>query len=153
VAGATALVTVVALASTVAVPRLLSDTLERRLAVTGAAGPHRWLAAPLTAVAPLQGLEVQVPAGWVANATWKGIELRPASPELRRHLAGPVQLVTSVLEEFYSPAPNAWKEGTYVDGGDLSRAFTRRPEGRQSRGSFPGTGTGSGPTSGTAAGA
>ena len=54
------------------------------------------------------------------------------------YLIGPVQLVTSVLEEFYNPAPNTWKDGTYEDGGDLSRAFTRRPEGRQSRGSFPG---------------
>ncbi len=79
-----------------------------------------------------------MPAGWEANATWKGIELRPASPELRPHLVGPVQLVTSVLEEFYNPAPNTWKDGSYEDGGNLSRAFTRRPEGRQSRGSFPG---------------
>lgn len=90
------------------------------------------------ATAPLQGFEVEVPAGWEANATWKGIELRPASPELRPHLVGPVQLVTSVLEEFYNPAPNTWKDGTYEDRTELPRTVTRRPEGRQSRGSFPG---------------
>jgi hypothetical protein len=137
-AGATALVLVAALASAVAVPRLLSDTGQRRLYVTGAVGPERWMAAPLLAVAPLQGFEAQVPAGWEANATWKGIELRPTSPDLRRHLAGPVQLVTSVLDEFYNPAPNAWKDGTYEDRTELPRTVTRRPEGRQSRGSFPG---------------
>jgi hypothetical protein len=137
-AGATALVLVAALASAVAVPRLLSDTGQRRLYVTGAAGPERWMAAPLVAVAPLQGFEVQVPAGWEANATWKGIELRPTSPDLRRHLGGPVQLVTSFLEEFYNPAPNVWKDGTYEEGGDLPRAVTRPPEGRRYRGSFPG---------------
>jgi hypothetical protein len=137
-AGATALILVAALASAVAVPRLFSDTGQRRLYVTGAAGPERWMTAPLTAVAPLQGFEVQVPVGWEANATWKGIELRPTSPGLRRHLAAPVQLVTSVLEEFYNPAPNAWKDGTYEDRTELPRTVTRRPEGRQSRGSFPG---------------
>jgi hypothetical protein len=136
-AGATALVLVAALVSAVAVPRLLPATPERRLHVTGAAGPERWVRGPLIVTAPLQGFEVEVPADWEANATWKGIELRPASPELRPHLIGRVQLVTSVLEEF-NPAPKTWKDGTYEDSGDLPRAFTRRPEGRQSRGSFPG---------------
>ena len=79
-----------------------------------------------------------MPVGWEANATWKGIELRPTSPGLRRHLAGPVQLVTSVLEEFYNPAPNTWKDGTYEDRGELPRRVMHRPEGRQSDGSFPG---------------
>ena len=140
-AGATALVLVAALVSAVAAPRLLSDSGQLRLYVTGAAGPERWMTAPLVAVAPLQGFEVKVPAGWEASATWKGIELRPVSPDLRRHLGGPVQLVTGVLEEFYNPAPNAGKDGTYEDlhGGEaLPRALTRRPEGYQSRGSFPG---------------
>ena len=137
-AGATALVLVAALASAVAVPRLLSSSGQRRLYVTGAAGPERWMAAPLVAVAPLQGFEVKVPAGWEANATWKGIELRPTDPELRRHLAAPVQLVTGVLEEFYNPAPNAGKDGTYEDRTELPRTVMRRPEGRQSDGSFPG---------------
>jgi len=139
-AGATALVLVAALVSAVAAPRLLSDSGQLRLYVTGAAGPERWMTAPLVAVAPLQGFEVKVPAGWEASATWKGIELRPVSPDLRRHLGGPVQLVTGVLEESYNPAPNAGKDGTYEDhGGEaLPRALTRRPEGYQSRGSFPG---------------
>ena len=140
-AGATALVLVAALVSAVAVPRLLSDSAQPRLYVTGAAGPERWMTAPLVAVAPLQGFEVKVPAGWEAAATWKGIELRPVSPDLRRHLRGPVQLVTGVLEEFYNPAPNAGKDGTYENpgGGEvLPRALTRGPEGDQSRGSFPG---------------
>jgi hypothetical protein len=137
-AGATALVLVAALVSAVAVPRLLSDSGQPRLYVTGAAGPQRWMTAPLLAVAPLQGFEVEVPAGWEASATWKGIELRPASPELRRHLAGPVQLVTGVLEQFFSPAPNAWKDGTYLDRGDLPAPVVRRPQGLQSRGSFAG---------------
>jgi hypothetical protein len=140
VAGATAVVLVAALVSAVAVPRLLSRAPERRLVATGAAGPERWLAGPLTAVAPLQGFEVEVPEGWEANATWKGIELRPAAPDRRRHLDGPVQLVTSTLEEFYSPAPNAWKDGSYEDRSQtqVPRQVTRQPEGRQSRGSFPG---------------
>jgi len=139
-AGATALVLVAALVSAVAAPRLLSDSGQPRLYVTGAAGPERWMTAPLVAVAPLQGFEAQVPVGWEASATWKGIELRPTSPGLRRHLAAPVQLVTGFLEEFYNPAPNAGKDGTYEDhGGEaLPRALTRRPEGYQSRGSFPG---------------
>jgi hypothetical protein len=151
-AGAAALVLVAALVSAVAVPRLLSRTPERRLVVTGAGGPERWMTAPLVAVAPLQGFEVEVPVGWEANATWKGIELRPADVELRRHLDGPVQLVTSILEEFYSPAPNAWKDGSYEDRTEMPRQVTRRPEGRQSRGSFPGTAAGSGPTSRKAVG-
>jgi hypothetical protein len=140
-AGATALVLVAALVSAVVLPRLLADTAQRRLVVTGAAGPERWLDGPLVAVAPLQGFEVKVPAGWEASATWKGIELRPASPGLRRHLAAPVQLVTGLLEQFYNPAPNAGKDGTYDDLDDrevLPGALTRRPEGHQSRGSFPG---------------
>ena len=138
-AGATALVLVAALVSAVAVPRLLSDSGQPRLYVTGAAGPEHWMTAPLVAVAPLQGFEAQVPVGWEASATWKGIELRPTSRGLRRHLAAPVQLVTGVLEEFYNPAPNAWKDGTYEDRTIvLPRTVTRRPEGRQSRGSFPG---------------
>ena len=140
-AGATALVLVAALVSAVAVPRLLSDSAQPRLYVTGAAGPERWLRAPLVAVAPLQGFEVKVPAGWEASATWKGIELRPASPDLRRHLAGPVQLVTGFLDESFNPAPNAGKDGTYQDLGGrevLPGALTRRPEGYLSYGSFPG---------------
>jgi hypothetical protein len=137
-AGATALVLVVVVASAVVVPRLLPTTGERRLQVTGAAGPVRWLPGPLVATAPLQGFEVEVPDGWEANATWKGIELRPAPPELRRHLNGPVELVTGVLEELYSPAPNVWKDGSYEDRTKLPRTVIRRPEGRQTRGSFPG---------------
>jgi hypothetical protein len=137
VAGATALVLVVVLASAVAVPRLLTDP-GRRLVVTGAAGPERWLAGPLTVVAPLQGFEVKVPDGWEANATWKGIELRPASPKLRRHLDGPVQLVNGVLEQFFHPAPAAGRDGAYLGRVDLPTPVVPRPEGRQSRGSFPG---------------
>ena len=138
VAGVTALVLVAAVASAVILPRLLPASPERRLQVTGAAGPERWQPGPLVATAPLQGFEAEVPAGWEANATWKGIELRPASADLRPHLNGPVQLVTSVLEEFYSPAPNVWKDGIYEDRTRLPRTVTRRPEGRQSHGSFPG---------------
>jgi hypothetical protein len=137
-AGATALALVVAVASAVVVPRLRPDTPERRLQVTGAAGPQRWLAGPLVVDAPLQGFQVQVPAGWEASATWKGIELRPISPVLRQHLNGPVQLVTSILEQFYNPAPNAWQDGTYEDDPDLSGPLMRRLEGGQSRGTFPG---------------
>ncbi|HWD42436.1 MAG TPA: hypothetical protein VHM23_01725 [Actinomycetota bacterium] len=142
-AGATALVLVAALASAVAVPRLSSDSSQRRLVVTGAAGPERWLDGPLVAVVPLQGFEVKVPDGWEANATWKGIELRPDSLELRRHLAGPVQLVTGVLDAFFNPAPNAGKGDAYEhnapgDQASLPSAVMRRPQGRQSRGSFPG---------------
>ena len=79
-AGATALVLVAALVSAVAVPRLLSDSAQPRLYVTGAAGPERWMTAPLVAVAPLQGFEVKVPAGWEAAAT--------AAPSPRRSSSG-----------------------------------------------------------------
>jgi hypothetical protein len=133
-----ALVVVAALASAVAVPRLLPTTPERRLEITGAGGPERWLDGPLVANAPLQGFQVRVPAGWEAAATWKGIELRPASAELRRHLNGPVQLVTGVLGPSLNPGPNAGMDGSYEDGGDLPATVVRPPEGNSSRGSFPG---------------
>jgi hypothetical protein len=45
--------------------------------------PQALAAWPADRHRPLQGFEVGVPAGWEASATWKGIELRPASPELR----------------------------------------------------------------------
>ena len=141
VATATALALVVVLASAVTLSRLGPDAgRPPRLVVTGQPGPARWQAGPLVAVAPLQGFEVDVPAGWEATATWKGLELRPASTELRRLLARPVQLGASVLEQYFHPAPNTWKDGSYVGdlGRDLPRQVVRRPEGVQSRGSFPG---------------
>jgi hypothetical protein len=141
VVAATALTLVAVLAGAVALPRLGQDPDRRpRLYATGAVGPERWQSGPLVAVAPLQGFEVDVPAGWEVDPTWKGFELRPASPELRRRLAGPVQLSTTFLEQFYNPAPNVWKDGTYDEGEDrdLPKAARPAPEGRQSRGDFPG---------------
>jgi hypothetical protein len=136
---ALALVAVLA-AAVVAVPRLGRHPDRRpRLYVTGVAEPERWQPGPLVAVAPLEGFQVDVPAGWEASPTWKGIELRPVDPELRRRLAGPVQFGTAHLLEFYNPAPNVWKDGTYKEEGfDLPRPARPGPHDRQSRGDFPG---------------
>ena len=107
-AGGTALVLVLLLGSAVAVPRLLerlrSDDPGRRLFAFGQAGPAQWRPGPLVAVAPVQGFEVDVPAGWEATPTWKGFALRPADPGRQRLLAEPVQVDTSYLEAFYNPA-------------------------------------------------
>jgi hypothetical protein len=140
-AGTTAALCLVAVvAAAVALPRLdLGGDTRPRLYVSGVAGPERWRPGPLVAVAPLEGFEVDVPAGWEASPTWKGIALRPVSPDLRRRLARPVQLSTGFLEELYNPAPNLWKDGTYWDDGiSVFGPGRPRPTGRQSRGDFPG---------------
>ena len=74
-----------------------------------------------------------MPAGWEASPTWKGLALRPASPDLRRQLAQPVQMDTSYLEAFYNPAGL----DLYQDGSELPKGAMAKPRGRQSRGSFP----------------
>jgi hypothetical protein len=138
-AGGTALVLVLLLASVSAVPRLVdrlrSDDPGRRLFTFGQAGPAAWQPGPLVAVAPNQGFEVDVPAGWEATPTWKGFALRPADPAHRGLLAEPVQLDTAYLERFYNP-----------DAKDLYRDNTEPPargpfairQDPQSRGRFPG---------------
>jgi hypothetical protein len=143
-AGTTALCLVAVVAAAVALPRLdLGGDTRPRLYVSGVAGPERWRPGPLVAVAPLEGFEVDVPAGWEASPTWKGIDLRPVDPELRRRLAGPVQFGTAHLQRFYNPAPNVGKDGTYNEEGfeqepDLPRPARPGPHDRQSRGDFPG---------------
>jgi hypothetical protein len=139
-AGTIALCLAAVAAVAVGLPRLdLGGDTRPRLYVSGVAGPERWRPGPLVAVAPLQGFEVDVPAGWEANPTWKGIELRPVDPQLRRRLAGPVQFGTAHLQQFYNPAPNLWKDGTYKEEGfDLPRPARPGPHDRQSRGDFPG---------------
>jgi hypothetical protein len=57
-----------------------------------------WRPGPLVAAAPLQGFEIDVPAGWEANRTRQGFELRPTSKDLRRQLPTPVQVDTFALD-------------------------------------------------------
>jgi hypothetical protein len=137
-AGGTALVLVLLLGSVMAGPRLLdrlrSDHPVRRLVAFGQAGPATWQPGPLVAVAPVQGFEVDVPAGWEATPTWKGFALRPADPARQRLLAEPVQVDTAYLEAFYNPAG----KDLYHDGSELPAGtpFKIRPD-PQSRGQFP----------------
>jgi hypothetical protein len=135
VAATTALALVVPLAAVVAVPRLVGDEQRPRLYVTGQPGPERWQPGPLVAVAPAQGFEVDVPAGWEATATWKGLALRPVSEDLRRLLNVPVALDTTYLEAFYQPDSG----DRYRDESWLPRAAEARPrQDPQARGRFPG---------------
>jgi hypothetical protein len=137
-AGGTALVLVLLLGSVAAVPRLLdrlrSDDPGRRLFAFGQAGPATWRPGPLVAVAPVQGFEVDVPAGWEATPTWKGFALRPADPARRGLLPGDVQVDTAYLEAFYNPAGNDLYH-------DTSQPPARAPfqirQDPQSRGRFP----------------
>jgi hypothetical protein len=134
VAATTALALVVALAAVVAVPRLVRDAPRPRLYVTGQPGPERWQPGPLVAVAPAQGFEVDVPAGWEASPTWKGLALRPADPDLRRLMKLPVALDTAFLHDFHLP-PTKARRG---DGSVLPPAAEVRPRhDPQTRGRFP----------------
>jgi hypothetical protein len=65
--------------------------------VLGPAEPAHWRPGPLVAAAPLQGFEIDVPAGWEANRTRQGFELRPTAEDLRRQLPTPVQVDTFAL--------------------------------------------------------
>jgi hypothetical protein len=136
-AGATALtlVVVVAVAAAVAVPRFGHHPDRRpRLYVSGVAAPQPWQRGPLVAVAPDEGFEVDVPAGWEATPTWKGIALRPVSPELRRLLGVPVALDTTYLEAFFQPSTR----DLYRDSSQLPRPAAPRPrDDPQTRGRFP----------------
>jgi hypothetical protein len=98
------------------------------------AGPERWQQGPLVAVAPLQGFEADVPAGWEASPTWKGIALRPVSPELRRLLNVPVALDTTYLEAYFQPS----SKDLYQDDSVLPRTAMPQPRSDpQTRGRFP----------------
>jgi hypothetical protein len=98
-AAATALALVAVLASAVTLSHLVPDPARpSRLVATGQPGPGRWQAGPLVAVVAFQGFEADVPAGWEARGTWKGIELRPVAVERRRLLARPVQMDTGFLD-------------------------------------------------------
>jgi hypothetical protein len=138
-AGGTALVLVLALVSVAAVPRLVdrlrSDDPGRRLFAFGQAGPASWRPGPLVAVAPNQGFEVDVPAGWEATPTWKGFALRPADPARRGGLAEPVQVDTAYLERFYNPdAKDLYRDNTNPP---ARGPFKIRPD-PQFSGRFPG---------------
>jgi hypothetical protein len=138
-AGGTALVLVLLLASVAAVPRLAerlrSDDPGRRLFAFGQAGPASWRPGPLVAVAPNQGFEVDVPAGWEATPTWKGFALRPADPTRRGVLAEPVQVDTAYLERFYNPdAKDLYRGDTFPP---VRGPFAIRQD-PQSHGRFPG---------------
>ena len=100
----------------------------------GQDGPARWRPGPLEAVAPVQGFEVDVPAGWEATPTWKGFALRPADPARRGLLAAPVQLDTTYLEAFYNPAGTQLYRDRSMP--PARAPFKIRPD-PQSRGRFP----------------
>ena len=136
VAAATAALALVAVvAAAVAVPRLGRDPDRRpRLYVSGVAAPERWQRGPLVAVAPQEGFEVDVPAGWEASPTWKGIALRPVSPQLRRLLNVPVALDTTYLEAYFQPS----SKNLNRDNSALPRTAMPRPRSDpQTRGRFP----------------
>jgi hypothetical protein len=142
-AGSTGLVLVMLLGLAVALPSWRGPARPPVPGTTGAvlvsAGEpvdRRWFPGPLVAVAPNQGFEADVPAGWEVRPIWKGFELRPASPELRRRLAGPVELTTTYLEAFYQPGGRE----RYQDGSQLpAAAMPRTPAGPElARGQFPG---------------
>lgn len=134
-ATATALCLAAVVAVAVAVPRLGQDTDRRpRLYVSGMPGPDHWQRGPLVAVAPQEGFQVDVPAGWEASPTWKGIALRPVSPELGRLLNVPVALDTTYLEAFYQPSGR----DLYRDSSSLPHtAISRLRSDPQTRGRFP----------------
>ena len=137
-AGGTALLLVLLLGSTAAVPSLLArlraNDQIRRLYASGHAGPATWQPGPLVAVAPVQGFEVDVPAGWEATPTWKGFALRPTDPARRGLLPGDVQVDTAYLEAFYNPAG----KDLYHDSSlPPARAPFRIRQDPQSRGRFP----------------
>ena len=134
-ATATALALVPVVAAAVILPRLGQDPDRRpRLYVSGVAGPERWQRGPLVAVAPQEGFEVEVPAGWEATPTWKGIALRPVSPQLGRLLKVPVALDTTYLEAFYQPS----SKDLYKDNSQLPQTALSRPRSDpQTRGRFP----------------
>jgi hypothetical protein len=134
-ATSTALCLVAVVVAAVAVPRLGQDLHRRpRLYVSGVAGPERWQRGPLVAVAPQEGFEVDVPAGWEASPTWKGIALRPVSPQLAHLLNVPVALDTTYLEAFYQPS----SKDLYRDGSQLLQTAMSRPRSDpQTRGRFP----------------
>jgi hypothetical protein len=136
-AGGTALLLVLLLGSTAAVPSLLArlraNDQIRRLYASGQAGPATWQPGPLVAVAPVQGFEVDVPAGWEATPTWKGFALRPADPARQRLLAEPVQVDTAYLEASYNPAgKDLYHDRSELPAGTLFR-IRQDP---QSRGRF-----------------
>jgi hypothetical protein len=144
-AGAAGLALVLALGSVVAVadlvrsgraPTAAPEGRGPRLLAAGEPVDRRFIPGPLVAAAPNQGFEVSVPAGWEARPTWKGFELRSASPSLRRRLARPVELDTTYLEAFYQPGGRE----QYQDGSQLPEAARpRTPAGPGlARGRFPG---------------
>jgi hypothetical protein len=91
------------------------------------------------AVVAFQGFEAEVPAGWEARGTWRGLELRPVAVERRRLLARPVQMDTGFLDSYDNPAANEVKHPAHAaEGLLLPKAAGPAPVGRQSRGSFPG---------------
>lgn len=80
---------------------LLDPPWDGDAVTTPALGPAEtahWRPGPLVAAAPLQGFEIDVPAGWEANRTRQGFELRPTSKDLRRQLPTPVQVDTFALD-------------------------------------------------------
>jgi hypothetical protein len=104
-------------------------------ATTPAVGPAQWRPGPLVATAPLQGFEIDVPAGWEANRTRQGFELRPTAEDLRRQLLTPVQVDTFALDPRDHPqGAELFQDNNYFFGGI---GGTIREYKTRTTGSFP----------------
>jgi hypothetical protein len=101
----------------------------------GQAQAAHWRPGPLTAAAPLQGFEIEVPSGWEANRTPNGFELRPLADDLRRQLPTPVQVDTYVLGPLDHPQGAKLFQDNNDFGGDISG--TIRKGDARTTGSFP----------------
>jgi hypothetical protein len=110
------------------------DDATRRPAL-GQAPAAQWRPGPLVAAAPLLGFEIEVPAGWEANRTAQGFELRPVAEDLRRQLPTPIQVDTYVLDPEDHPQGAELFQDNNGFGGDISG--TIRTGGARTTGSFP----------------
>jgi hypothetical protein len=97
--------------------------------------PANWRPGPLVAAAPLQGFEIDVPAGWEANRTRQGFELRPTAEDLRRQLPTPVQVDTFALDPRDHPQGAKLFQDNNSFAGDISG--TIREYKTRTTGSFP----------------
>jgi hypothetical protein len=132
VAAATALGLVVVLALVVMLPDRPRD--DARGPALGQIAADRWRPGPLAVAAPLQGFELQVPAGWEARRTPQGFELRPVADDLRRQLPVPLQVDTYVLDPLDHPEGAELFQDNNSFGDDISG--TVRKGDRRTTGSF-----------------
>lgn len=135
-AAATALGLALVLALVAMLPKRPWDGDATPRPALGQRGTTQWRPGPLVVAAPLQGFEIDVPAGWEVNRTGQGFELRPVADDLRRQLPTPIQVDTYVLD------PQDHPQGTelFQDNTDFGAGISgtiRRGDAR-TIGSFPG---------------